>query len=148
MDDVLKTNLNGAIYVAKNVANHMKKQKSGYIINMSSIGGKTAASFAGIYAASKFGLVGYSEALMKEMSQYNVKVTTICPGMIATDMVTKNRSFPAEKMIQVNDIVKTLDYLLYLSDSSLPAEIIIYPMTFVEKSTLLTKQAYELNEEN
>ena len=99
LDELLKINLNGAIYMAKNVAEQMKKQKSGYIINLSSIGGKTAASFAGAYAASKFGLSGYSEALTKDMSLYGVKVTNLCPGMIATDMVTKDRSFKPEQMI-------------------------------------------------
>ena len=71
IDEILRINLNGAIYVAKHVSEQMKRQKCGYIINMSSIGGKIAASFAGIYAASKFGLSGFSEALAKEMSSHN-----------------------------------------------------------------------------
>lgn len=142
LDKLLRINLNGSIYVAKNVAAQMKKQKNGYIINVSSIGGKVAASFAGAYCASKFGLSGYSEALTKEMAVYGVKVTNICPGMTATDMVTKDRSFPPEKMIQVSDIVKTIDYLLGLGETALPAEIIISPLPFIEKTTNAINQVY------
>jgi short-subunit dehydrogenase len=142
LDELLKTNLNGAIYVAKNVAAQMKKQKNGYIMNVSSERGKIAASFDGAYCASKFGLSGYSEALTKEMSLYGVKVTNICPSMTATDMVTKDRSFPPEEMIQVSDIIKTVDYLLSLSNSALPTEIVIYSLPFIEKTTNAIKQLY------
>ena len=134
IDELLKINLNGAIYVAKYVALHMKKQKSGYIINVSSIGGKIAASFAGIYAASKFGLTGFSEALSKEMSLYDVKVTNICPHMIATEM-TAGRKFKPEQMIETDDICRTVGYLLSLSRNAIPLEIAIHCMPFIEKNT-------------
>ncbi len=143
IDEILKINLNGAIYVAKYVAEQMKKQKSGYIINMSSMGGKTAASFAGVYAASKFGLSGFSEALAKEMSPYNVKVTNLCPHMTATEM-TANRKFKPEKMIQIDDICKTIGYLLSLSQSAVPLEVAIHCMDFIRESALASYKAYGL----
>jgi len=145
LNELLMINLNGAIFVAKNVAVQMKKQKYGYIINVSSIGGKVAASFAGGYAASKFGLSGYSEALTKDMSLYGVKVTNLCPAMIATGMVTGDRNFKSEEMVQIDDIIKTVDYLLNLSGAALPTEIIISSMPFIKEITKLTKQAYKLN---
>jgi 3-oxoacyl-[acyl-carrier protein] reductase len=144
IDKTLQINLHGAIYVAKYVAAQMKKQRSGYIMNLSSIGGKVAASFAGVYAASKFGLSGFSEALTKELSSYNIKVTNICPSMVATDM-TEGRKFKLEEMIQSSDIVKTVDYLLSLSKNALPAEIVIGCMAFIEKLTHFTRKAYELD---
>ena len=143
IDELLKVNLNGAIYVAKYVAKQMKKQKHGYIINMSSMGGKTAASFAGIYAASKFGLSGFSEALAKEMSNYNVKVTNLCPHMTATEM-TSNRKFKPKKMIQTDDICKTIGYLLSLSENAVPLEVAIHCMDFIKESALATYKAYGL----
>ncbi len=143
IDEILKINLNGAIYVAKYVAEQMKKQKFGYIINMSSMGGKTAASFAGVYAASKFGLSGFSEALAKEMSSYNVKVTSLCPHMTATEM-TANRKFKPEKMIQIDDICKTIGYLLNLSPSAVPLEVAIHCMDFIRESALASYKAYGL----
>lgn len=145
IDELLKTNLNGAIYVAKYVASQMKKQKSGYIINLSSTSGKVAVSFAGIYAASKFGLSGFSEALFKEMSLYGVKVTNICPSLIATEM-TAGKLFKPNQMIETTDICKTIDYLLSLSMNAVPLEIVIHCMSFVEKTTRATYEVYEINE--
>lgn len=144
VDELLKINLNGAIYVAKYVAEQMKKQKSGYIMNVSSAGGKVAASFAGVYAASKFGLSGFSEALAKDMSLYGVKVTNICPSMIATQM-TKGRKFRADQMLQVSDITKTVGYLLSLSNNAIPTEIIISCLPFIEMSTKATYAVYGLD---
>ena len=144
IDELIKINLNGAIYVAKYVAKQMKIQKDGYIINLSSMGGKVASSFAGIYAASKFGFTGYSEALSKEMSLYEVKVTNIAPAMVATEMATKDRSFPPEQMLQVSDIIKTVDYLLGLGKSALPFEIVIGNLPFTKKITKATYELYEL----
>ncbi|MCH9754051.1 MAG: SDR family oxidoreductase [Alphaproteobacteria bacterium] len=141
IDELLKINLNGAIYVAKYIAEQMKKQKSGYIINMSSMGGKTAASFAGIYAASKFGLSGFSEALAKEMSNYNVKVTNLYPHMTATEMTVK-RKFKPEKMIQTDDICKTIWYLLNLSKNAVPLEVAIHCMAFIKKNALASYKMY------
>lgn len=134
IEELLKINLNGAIYVAKNVALQMQKQSDGYIMNISSLGGKVAASFAGIYAASKFGLSGFSEALTKEMSLYGVKVTNICPSMIATEMA-EGRKFKLDDMIQLSDITKTVGYLLSLSKNAIPAEILISCLPLIEKTT-------------
>ena len=141
IDELLKINLNGAIYVAKYVAVHMKKQRNGYIINITSLGGKFAASFSGIYAASKFGLSGFSESLSKEMSLYNVKVTNICPSMIATEMA-KGRKFKLDQMIQLDDIKKTVGYLLSLSNNAVPTEILISCLPLIKKTTALLQKMY------
>lgn len=144
IDELLQINLHGAIYIAKYVAEQMKKQKEGYIINMSSIGGKIAQSFSGIYAASKFGLTGFNEALAKEMSFYGVKVTSICPSMTATEM-TAGRRFKPEVMIQTSDIIKTVEYLLGLSKNATPIEVIIHCLPFVEKNTQAINELFGLN---
>ena len=144
LDELLQINLHGAIYVAKHTAQYMKKQRNGYIINLSSIGGKIAASFAGGYSASKFGLNGFSEALFKEMSAYDVKVSTICPAMVATDMVLNDRDFDADLMIQPNDIVKTINYLLSLSKNAIPSELVINCLSFTARETEARKSVYNL----
>ena len=141
VDELLRINLNGAIFVAKHVATKMKEQGAGYIINMASLGGKVAASFSGIYAASKFGLSGFSEALSKEMSLYGVKVTNICPSMIATEMAA-GRKFKLDQMIQLADITKTVAYLLSLSQNAIPTEIQISCLPLIEKNTKLMLEMY------
>lgn len=141
IDELLKINLNGAIYVAKYVANQMKKQRQGYIMNISSLGGKVAQSFSGIYAASKFGLSGFSEALSKEMSAYGVKVTNICPSMIATE-TAEGRKFKLEQMIQLEDLSRTVGYLLSLSDNATLMEIQINCLPLIEKTTETMHKMY------
>ena len=141
IDNQIKINLNGAIYIAKYVALKMKDQLNGYIINISSLGGKVAASWSGVYAASKFGLSGFSEGLSKEMSLYNVKVTSICPSMIATEMA-KGRKFQLDQMIQLEDMTKTLDYLLSLSKNAIPTEIVISCMPLIAKTTEMMQELY------
>ncbi len=141
IEELLSINLNGAIYVAKHVATQMKIQRNGYIMNISSLGGKVAASFSGIYAASKFGLSGFSEALSKEMSGYGVKVTNICPSMIATEMAS-GRKFKLDQMIQLEDITKTVSYLLSLSPNAIPTEILISCLPLIEKTAKAMHKMY------
>ncbi len=139
--NLLDINLNGAIYVAKHVAQQMKFQRDGYIINVSSLGGKVAMPFSGVYAASKFGLSGYSESLSKEMAVYNVKVTNICPSMVATEMAI-GRKFSLDQMIQIDDLIKTIDYLLSLSKPAIPTEITISCLPLIAKITEMTTALY------
>ncbi len=122
--EMLRINLEGAIFTAQVTAKVMKQQSSGYIINLASTSGKTGTAGLGIYNASKFGLVGFSEALAKEMAAYNVKVTAICPSMIATEM-TQEFNFEQQLMIEPSDIAKTVAYLLDLGKNAVPSEIVI-----------------------
>ncbi len=128
----LDINLLGAINFAKYVALEMKKQQFGYIINLSSMSGKISSATLGVYNASKFGLTGFSEALAKEMAGFGVKVTAICPGMVATEM-TEEFNFKQEWMLHVDDICKTIGYLLDLGPNALPTEILLNCLPFVVK---------------
>lgn len=125
LNEVIQVNLLGAIYVGNAVALQMKKQQSGYIINLSSLAGKRGLPTHGIYSASKFGLAGYSESLFKELIPYGVKVTTICPSTVATEM-TKSFPIDQQKMITTEDIVKTVNYLLSLGKTAVLQEVLIY----------------------
>lgn len=78
------------------------------------------------------------------MSLYGVKVTNICPSMIATEM-TRDRKFKVDSLIQVNDITKTLDYLLSLGRNGILFEIIINCFPFVEKLTEASYKIFELD---
>lgn len=117
VDRLLQINLVATINLAKLVAAQMQQQKSGYIFNLSSMAGKRSFPTVGVYSASKFGLVGYNEALYLAMAPYDVKVTSICPSFVATDMV-KESGFSLEDMIRVDDIVLTMFYLMSLSKNA------------------------------
>lgn len=121
---ILNTNLIGPINLIKAVKPHMENQRSGYIINMASRSGKYARPLGGIYAASKFGLVGLGESLYQELAKYNIKVTTICPGVVDTQMASASGIADKDK-IKVQDIAKIVRHLLTLSDSAYVKEYIL-----------------------
>lgn len=112
--DVLDINVKGIFNIIHSVVPTMKKQRSGYIFNLSSMAGKRAiGKHGGAYCASKFAVSGFSDALSNELLEYDVKVTSICPGYVNTDMTSGFGHNPKD-MIQVSDIIKTIDYLLSL----------------------------------
>ena len=78
----------------------------------------------GVYSASKFGLIGYSLALYKELIDYGVKVTALSPNYMPTDL-TKKVPIDREDMIQLEDITKTIDYLLNLSSNAAVRGVVI-----------------------
>ncbi|MEI9936369.1 MAG: SDR family oxidoreductase [Pseudomonadota bacterium] len=81
----LETNFFGALWVTQAALPHLRAQKSGHIIQVSSIGGITAFPMVGLYHASKWALEGLSQALAQEVSSFGIHVTLIEPGGFATD---------------------------------------------------------------
>jgi len=85
----METNYFGAIRCAKAVIPHMRKRRSGCIINVTSVAGLVSTSPLGAYAASKHALEAASEALAQEMKTFNVRVAVVEPGIIDTPMARK-----------------------------------------------------------
>lgn len=85
-DNILKTNLYSAFYTCKEVSKYMIHQKSGNIINISSIWGLIGASCEMAYSVSKAGLDGMTKSLAKELGPSNIRVNSIAPGIINTKM--------------------------------------------------------------
>ncbi len=98
-DFVLNTNLKGAFNFVKTVQRAMVKQRSGRIINISSVIGIIGNAGQTNYAASKAGLIGFTKALAKELASRNITVNAIAPGYVATDM-TNALSNEIQKGIQ------------------------------------------------
>lgn len=114
---VINTNLNSAFYVSSPVVKLMIKQRSGSVINMSSIVGVYGNAGQANYAAAKAGLIGFTKALAKEVASRNVRVNAIAPGFIETDM-TKDlpldgmaEHIPMKKLGQPEDIAKAVKFL-------------------------------------
>lgn len=82
-----ETNFWGAVRMVRAALPIMRLQKSGQIINISSLAGVFAAPFSGFYCASKFALEGYTEALRYEVSPFNIRVSLVEPGVINTRFV-------------------------------------------------------------
>jgi 3-oxoacyl-[acyl-carrier protein] reductase len=83
---IIEINLLGVYYVTRAVLPEMIERKIGDIINVSSTAGKNGAAVTSAYSASKFGLIGLSESLMQEVRKHNIRVSTMLPSTVATDM--------------------------------------------------------------
>lgn len=85
----IDTNFYGAVWVSQAVMPYLRVQKSGHIVQISSIGGILSGPMTGIYSASKFALEGFSEALAQEASHFGVHVSIVEPGGYWTNLYTK-----------------------------------------------------------
>jgi 3-oxoacyl-[acyl-carrier protein] reductase len=85
-DDVLDINLKGAFHCIKAVSKIMLKQRSGRIINVSSVVGASGNPGQANYVASKAGIIGLTKAVAKELASRNIAVNAVAPGFIETDM--------------------------------------------------------------
>ncbi len=124
LDYQLNVNLRGPLYCSQAVLPHMKEQRSGYIINISSVCGKFGFAGTTAYSVSKFGLMALSDSLREEGVAHNIKVTAICPGYVATPMVT-DAPVPIVEMIRPEDIAQAVLFLLNLSEYAVVKEIVI-----------------------
>jgi NAD(P)-dependent dehydrogenase (short-subunit alcohol dehydrogenase family) len=87
---VFETNVFGLISVTRNVLPHLRKQRSGHIVNLSSIGGLIGSPGWGYYNASKFAVEGFSEALAAEVAPLGIHVTIVEPGPFRTDFLGRS----------------------------------------------------------
>jgi 3-oxoacyl-[acyl-carrier protein] reductase len=116
-DAVINTNLSSAFYVSNPVVKLMMKQRSGAIINMSSVVGVYGNAGQANYSAAKAGLIGFTKTLAKELGSRGIRVNAIAPGFINTDMTkdldtSKFTDFiPLKRMGEAEDIAKTVKFL-------------------------------------
>ena len=126
VEKMLAVNLMAPLRFIQEVAPIMKDQDSGMIVNLASLAGKLGGKDCGGYSASKFGLVGLGESLFRILSLHNVKVVSICPGYVHTEMAVHAGSpFPPEAMIQPEDILSTIRWLLSMSPEAYVKEVVI-----------------------
>ena len=123
----LETNLFGVFYACHYAIPLIKKKGGGYVFNISSLAGQNAHPKMAAYNASKFGLNGFSEALMQEVRQENIKVSYICPGSVNTEFGGGEVSEENAWQLQPADIARTVLDLLAFPDNALPSKVEIRP---------------------
>ena len=134
LDLLYRTNLRAPFLFMKHVIPIMRRQGSGYIFNLASRNGKIGVAGLGGYTASKFGLVGLGEVLYRELAAQGIKVTTLCPGWVNTDMASgEGCVHPPEKMIQPEQIAATMRWLLSLGPSVSIMEVLLECTADVER---------------
>ena len=124
---VLETNVFGVFYCCHEAIPLMKQRGGGYIINISSLAGANPHPEMAAYNASKFGLNGFSEALMQEVRQDGIKVSYIMPGSVNTEFGGDEPSDEKSWQLQPADIAQIVMDLLEFPDRALPSRIEIRP---------------------
>jgi 3-oxoacyl-[acyl-carrier protein] reductase len=121
----LATNLDGAFFCARAALPHLKRQ-GGWIVNIGSLAGKNPFAGGAAYNASKFGLLGFSEALMLEVRHAGVRVTCVMPGSVGTDFGA-GRNAADEWKLAPEDVAEVVRDLLAFPERALPSRVELRP---------------------
>ena len=126
-DDLVATNLSGMFYCAREAIPHLRQAGDGWIINIGSLAGKNAFPNGAAYNASKFGLIGFSEALMQEVRHDGIRVSYVMPGSVATGFVSGSPAVGDDWKIAPEDVAQVVTDLLAFPSRSLPSRIELRP---------------------
>jgi len=125
-EQMLSVNLTAPFAILQKAVPHMLSRKQGTIFNVSSRSGKVGFAGFGAYSASKFGLLGLGESLHRELSPQGIRVTTLCPSWIDTEMATKSGcKLSSDEMLQSIDLMKTINWVMSLSPAACVREVMI-----------------------
>lgn len=127
-ENIIKTNLFGPYYLIRAILPEMLERKSGDIVNVSSSAGLKGAPVTSAYSASKFGLIGLSESLMLEVRKSNIRVFTMTPSTIATDLAMdlKLTDGNPDKVLQPEDFAELLLAHLKMNRRALVKDVTLY----------------------
>ncbi|WP_339836039.1 SDR family oxidoreductase [uncultured Maribacter sp.] len=123
---MIDTNLNGVFHSLKASVEALKKTQ-GYYITLASLAGTNFFAKGAGYNASKFGVVGFTQAVMLDLRQYGIKVSTIMPGSVATHFNNHEPDETDAWKIQPEDIGQLVVDLLKMNERTLPSKIEVRP---------------------
>lgn len=125
---VIDTNLTGVFNSIKASVDALKESK-GYYITISSLAGTNFFAGGSAYNASKFGVTGFTQAVMLDLRKYGIKVSTIMPGSVSTHFNGNEPSEAGAWKIQIEDIGELVVDLLKMNPRTLPSKIEVRPTT-------------------
>jgi 3-oxoacyl-[acyl-carrier protein] reductase len=133
-EEVIDTNLSGTFNVTRNVIVTFLKQKSGNIVNITSVSGIAGMSRQINYASSKAGIIGFTKSLAKEVASYNIRVNAVAPGFIETDMISGLKEeyrnelterIPLGRLGTTHDVAGVVKFLLSDAASYVTGQVIV-----------------------
>jgi NADP-dependent 3-hydroxy acid dehydrogenase YdfG len=134
---MINVNVLGLMYATHAVLPLMKTQKTGHILNVSSVAGRVVAPYGAVYCATKFAVGAFSESLRQQVCKDNIRVTIIEPGVVATELVqhithaeTKNMAeefYGSMKTLDSEDIANAIVYALTQPDHVCINELLVRP---------------------
>ncbi len=122
-DELWRINVMGPLRLTRAALPHLKAAGAGRIVNLASLSGKRVPGPGAGYAMSKFAVVALSHATRQTAWDAGVRVTALCPGYVATDMVAAVADPPAEAMIQPTDLAELVATVLALPNTAAVAEL-------------------------
>lgn len=131
---IIDVNLMGPYYMTRTVLPQLIEKNSGDIINISSTNGLNGAATSSAYSASKFGLIGLTESLAQEVRRNNIRVTTLTPSTVATDLAIKTNLIAEnndEKYMQPEDIA---EYIV--------SQLKLHPRIYVKTASMLATNPF------
>jgi 3-oxoacyl-[acyl-carrier protein] reductase len=126
---VLDTNLKSIFFASRSVLPSMIERGTGHIINIASIAGKVGSANLAVYCASKFGVVGFTQALAEEVRQHGIRVSLICPGSTDTSFLgsSSKSSKSRDRMLSPSDVAHAVTTIVTQEANSFISEVIIRP---------------------
>jgi len=123
---IMDTNLKSVFLVSRAVAPGMIRRKTGHIINIGSLAGKSAFANGAVYCASKWGLLGLTGCMAEELRAHGIRVSAICPGSVATEFSPHAGKVPA-RMLQPEDVAHAVAALVTQAPGSFISEVLMRP---------------------
>ncbi len=123
----LRVNLWGTMSVTKQMLPSMIERRHGTIITLGSIASFTGRAGEAAYAASKFGLRGFTQSLFEEVRSYGIKVSFLCPGHVDTALIPPNKRIGREKLLSPDDVADAAYNIAVSSPRACPVEVILQP---------------------
>jgi 3-oxoacyl-[acyl-carrier protein] reductase len=140
-DYLMTVNLKGIFLLTKTVSKKMKKQKSGQILNISSIFGVVSKAKRASYSTTKFGLIGFTKGLALDLAPYNILVNALSPGFVLTELTKSiltedemsrlSKDVPLQRFAQPEEIAKCVAFLISDDNTYITGQNIIIDGGFV-----------------
>ena len=126
-ESVLRLNLFAAMSLTRHILPAMIERRHGTIIMLGSTASLSGRAGEAAYAASKFGLRGFTQALFEEVRRYGIKVSLLCPGSVDTALIPYNKRLDRDKLLSPTDVAEAAYDIVSSAPRACPAEVILQP---------------------